>query len=268
MPEAPGSGAQKAAALSRRWVRASGFILVALVLCFWEVSTRFGLIRSENWPPLSSVLVAFAEGIWSGELPRLLLSTLYRSLTGFVIGSAAGIVVGLLMAGYRRVDALLEPLVELFRPIPIPAILPPLILLLGIGDAFKIFVVAFATFFPVVVNTVHGVTAVPVAILDVARTYQRSQIDILTRVVFPSALPYVTAGMRASLALSLIVAIAAEMVAGSAGLGYYLLTVQYALRPEDMYAAIMLLAVVGYSLNRLFVGFERRLLPWFYAEAL
>jgi ABC-type nitrate/sulfonate/bicarbonate transport system permease component len=140
------------------------------------------------------------------------------------------------------------------------------ILLLGIGDAFKVFVVAFATFFPVAVSTVHGVAAVPEAILDMGRTYQRSQREILTRIVLPSALPYITAGMRGALALSLIVAIAAEMIAGSAGIGYYLLTMQYALRPEDMYAAILLLAIVGYALNRLFVGLERRLLPWFYTD--
>jgi ABC-type nitrate/sulfonate/bicarbonate transport system permease component len=247
--------------------RASGFILVALLLCLWEVSARSGLIRSENWPPLSNVLVSFASGIRSGELPGLLAATLYRSLAGFIIGSAVGVTVGLMMAGYRRVDALLEPLVELCRPIPIPAILPPLILLLGIGDAFKVFVVAFATFFPVAISTVHGVRAVPAAILDMARTYQRSQAEILTRIVLPSALPYITAGMRGALALSLIVAIAAEMIAGSAGIGYYLLTMQYAMRPEDMYAAILLLAIVGYALNRLFVTLERRLLPWFYAGA-
>jgi ABC-type nitrate/sulfonate/bicarbonate transport system permease component len=247
--------------------RASGFVLVALLLCLWEASARSDLIHSESWPPLSTVLVAFANGIRSGELPALLAATVYRSLAGFIIGSAIGIAVGLMMAGYRRIDALLEPLVELCRPIPIPAILPPLILLLGIGDAFKVFVVAFATFFPVAINTIHGVRAVPDAILDMARTCQRSQADILTRIVLPSALPYITAGMRGALPLSLIVAIAAEMIAGSAGIGYYLLTMQYAMRPEDMYAAILLLAIVGYTLNRAFVVLERRLLPWFYTDA-
>lgn len=246
--------------------RASGFILVVLLLCLWEVSARSDMVRSENWPPLSTVLVAFGSGIRSGELPGLLALTLYRSLAGFLIGSVLGVTAGLMMGGYRHIDALLEPLVELCRPIPIPAILPPLILLLGIGDAFKVFVVAFATFFPVAVSTVHGVAAVPEAILDMARTYQRGQREILTRIVLPSALPYITAGMRGALALSLIVAIAAEMIAGSAGIGYYLLTMQYAMRPEDMYAAILLLAIVGYGLNRLFVSLERRLLPWFYTD--
>ncbi len=255
------------AALPQILRRASGFLLVAFLLVVWEASTRFGLARSENWPPLSGVLIAFGQGIWSGELPRLLLSTLYRSLTGFFIGSAVGVTVGLLMASFRRVDALLEPLVELCRPIPIPAVLPPLILLLGIDDTLKIFVVSFATFFPVAINTLHGVTAVPEAFIDMARTCQRSRTDILARIVLPSALPYITAGMRASLALSLIVAITAEMVAGSTGIGYYLLTMLYAMRPEDMYAAILLLAIVGYGLNRLFVGLEHRLLPWFYTEA-
>ena len=254
-------------AFSRRLTRASGFLLLVLLMCLWEVSARTGMVRSDNWPPLSSVLVAFADGVWSGELPRLLLATLYHSLTGFVVGSLIGVVVGLLMAGYKWVDVSLEPLVELCRPIPVPAILPPLILLLGIGDALKIFVVAFATFFPVAINTIHGVAAVPETIRDMARTFQRSQADVLARIVLPSTLPYITAGMRVALALSFIVAIAAEMVSGSSGLGYQLLTMQYALRPEDMYAAVLLLAIVGYAMNRLFVALERRLLPWYFAEA-
>ena len=257
-----------ASALPHGMRRASGFLLVAALLCLWEVSARLNLVPSENWPPFSSVVLAFAQGTRSGELLGLLLSTLYRSLAGFIIGSVTGVTIGLLMARYRPINSLLEPLVELCRPIPIPAILPPLILLLGIGDALKISVVAFATFFPVAVNTVHGVTAVPEAILDMARTYQRSQTDILTRIIMPSALPYITAGMRAALALSLIAAITAEMVAGSAGIGYYLLTMLYAMRPEDMYAAILLLAIVGYGLNRLFVSLEHHLLPWFYADAV
>jgi ABC-type nitrate/sulfonate/bicarbonate transport system permease component len=256
------------AALPRSVRRSSGFLLVALLLCLWEVSARFGAVTSENWVPLSRVLVAFAAGIRSGELPLLLLATLYHSLAGFIVGSAVGVAVGLMMAGYRRVDSLLEPLVELCRPIPIPAILPPLILVLGIGDALKIFVVAFSAFFPVAINTIYGVAAVPPAIRDMARTFQRSRRDVLLRIVLPSALPYVTAGMRVALALSLVVAIAAEMIAGSAGLGHYMVTMLYAMRPEDMYAAILLLAVAGYSLNLLFVVLERHLVPWFYAQAV
>jgi ABC-type nitrate/sulfonate/bicarbonate transport system permease component len=261
-----GDSAAGIASYSRGLGRASGFLLVIGVLCLWEASARSGLIKSENWPPLTSVVAALAREIWSGRLPGLLLATLHHSLAGFVIGSLLGVVVGLAMAGSRWAYASLEPLVELCRPIPIPAIIPTLILLLGIGDTLKIFCGAFAVFFPVAINTMHGVAAVPDSIREMAKTFQRGPADILARVVLPSALPFITAGMRVALALSLIVAIAAEMVSGSSGLGYQLLTMQYAMRPEDMYAAVLLLAIVGYAMNRLFVAVERRLLPWYYAE--
>jgi ABC-type nitrate/sulfonate/bicarbonate transport system permease component len=167
------------------------------------------------------------------------------------------------MANVRLIRAALEPLVELLRPIPIPAIVPPLILLLGIDDALKIFVIAFSVFFPVLVNTVSGVRAIDPVAIDVARTLRVGEMKTIRSVVLPASLPYVLAGMRISLALALIVTVVAEMIAGSAGIGYYLMTTQYAMRASDMYAAIVLLAVVGYLLNRAFIAGERRLLHWY-----
>jgi len=247
--------------------RVSGFFLLILLLCLWEASARLHWVESANWPPISNVVAALGRGLWAGELLEVSLSTLYVTLVGFGVGVILALIVGILMASVRSIDYLLEPLVELCRPIPISAIVPPLILLLGIDNKLKIFVVAFATFFPVLVNTVYGVKTVSPTMLEVARTFQRRRSATLLRVVLPASLPYISAGMRVALALALIVTIVAEMIAGSSGLGYYLLVTQYAMRAQEMYAAILLLAVIGYALNALFVWFERRLLPWFHIEA-
>ncbi len=159
-------------------------------------------------------------------------------------------------------DAALRPHATAVRPIPMPAIVPPLILLLGIDHAMKVFAVAFACFFPVLVNTVGGVRAVDPTALDVARTFQVGRLRALRTVVLPASLPFILAGMRTSLALALIVSVVAEMIAGSEGIGYYIMTMQYAMRPGDMYAAIFLLAALGYSLNLILLGIEHRLLHW------
>src|SRR5262249_50272932 len=154
----------------------------------------------------------------------------------------------------------LGPWIEMLRPVPISAIVPPLILLLGLDDALKIFAVAFSVFFPVAVNTIAGVRAVDPVAIDVGRTLRVGRLATIRGVIIPASLPYILAGMRISLPLALIVAVTAEMISGSAGIGYYLITMQYAMRPADMYAAVFLLALLGYLLNAAFLATERRLL--------
>jgi ABC-type nitrate/sulfonate/bicarbonate transport system permease component len=241
---------------------ASGWALLIALLVLWQVSALYWT-DSPNWPPLVAVAGSLVRGLASGELVQVFGSSLYRMAIGYAIGVVCAVVVGLAMANVRLIRAALEPLVELLRPIPIPAIVPPLILLLGIDDALKIFVIAFSVFFPVLVNTVSGVRAIDPVAIDVARTLRVGEMKTIRSVVLPASLPYVLAGMRISLALALIVTVVAEMIAGSAGIGYYLMTTQYAMRASDMYAAIVLLAVVGYLLNRAFIAGERRLLHWY-----
>ena len=138
---------------------ASGVLLLVALLALWQLSA-LRWVSSPNWPPVTQVLGALADGLRSGELKEVFGSSLYRMLTGYAMGCAAAIAVGLLMGNLRAAYAALEPAVELLRPIPVPAIIPPLILLLGIDDAMKITIVAFSAFFPVLVNTIAGVRAV------------------------------------------------------------------------------------------------------------
>lgn len=238
-----------------------GVLLLVFLLVLWQVSAVHW-VSSSSWPPVTDILKAIAEGLGSGELAQVFGSTLWRMAAGFAIGSAIGVLLGLAMASFPLADAALRPLVELLRPIPMPAIVPPLILLLGIDHAMKVFAVSFACFFPVLVNTVSGVRAVDPIALDVARTFQVGRWRTLAMVVLPASLPYILAGLRTSMALALIVSVVAEMIAGSEGIGYYIMTMQYAMRPGDMYGAIFLLAALGYGLNRILLMVEHRLLHW------
>ncbi|MGE5146982.1 MAG: ABC transporter permease [Candidatus Eiseniibacteriota bacterium] len=242
--------------------RATGVALILALLALWQISAVYW-VASPNWPPLTAVVRALVQGIASGELLETFGSSLYRMIVGYALGVGTALGVGLVMATVRVAYLALEPLVELLRPIPIPAIVPPLILLLGIDDKLKIFIVGFAAFFPVLVNTIGGVRAVDPVAINVARTLRVGRLRTVIRVVLPASLPYVLAGMRISLALALIVTVVAEMIAGSAGIGYYLMTMQYAMRSADMYAAILLLAAVGYALNQGSLAVERRLLHWY-----
>jgi ABC-type nitrate/sulfonate/bicarbonate transport system permease component len=246
-----------------RYKRLSGFLLLGALLLLWQWSALYA-VSSTNWPPVTEIMVALVRSIRSGELLQAVLSSLYRMFVGYGAGVIAAVALGLVMAHVRFVKAALEPLFEFLRPIPIPAIIPPLILILGIDDAMKIFVVAFSVFFPVLINTLAGIRSVESVALDVARTLQLSRARTIRVVVLPASMPYILAGMRISLALALIVTVVAEMIAGSEGIGYYLTTMQYAMRASEMYASIFLLAATGYLLNRAILAVEHRVLHWFH----
>jgi ABC-type nitrate/sulfonate/bicarbonate transport system permease component len=255
------SASSRVAALLR--TRLSGLLLVVLLLLLWEASARLEWVASSNWPPFSTSLVEAIRGLASGELLAPLLSTLSRMFAGYALGAAIGVGLGLLVGFFAPLRHLLAPLIETLRPIPIPAIVPPLILFLGLGDALKIFVVAFACFFPVFVNTIGGVRDVGDVLLQTAKTFRVSRAATLRKVVLPAALPSIFAGLRISLALALVVAVVAEMIAGSGGIGYRIIESQYAMQPSTMYASVIWLSVIGYLLNWVFLKIETRLLHWY-----
>lgn len=246
--------------------RLSGFVLVVALLLLWEISARLGWVMSQNWPPFSAILVQTVRGLLSGELSGILAASLGRMFAGYAIGAVLGIAAGLLLGTIPVLYRLANPLAETLRPMPIPAIVPPLILFLGLENALKITVVTFAVFFPMLVSTVGGIRSVDEVLVRTGRTFGTPRGRLLLRVVLPAAAPSVLAGLRLTLSLALVTTIVAEMIAGSSGIGYYVVLTQYAMRPTEMYSAVLCLAVTGYLLNRAVVIIERRCLVWYARE--
>jgi NitT/TauT family transport system permease protein/sulfonate transport system permease protein len=242
--------------------RASGVVLVLALLALWEATARFGIVQSVNWPPFSAVMATLIAGLADGELAPVILSTLWRMARGYAIGCAVGVPLGFAIALSRPVRLALQPTIELLRPIPIPAIIPPLIFLLGLDDRLRLFAIAFATFFPVVLNTIAGVRSVEPIYTQVARTFGVTRWGTLRRVIFPASLPFVLAGLRTSLGLAFVVTVIAEMIVGQEGVGYYLITMEFAMRAAEMYAGIIVVTCIAYLLNRGFVAWEARAIRW------
>lgn len=259
---APREETASGAIRKRLGARVYGVLLLAAILLFWEVSSRLGWIVSAYWPPVTTIFWAAISQLAGGEILLSLASTLRRALTGYAIGSGLGIALGILLGRSKVLRIALLPLIEIVRPVPTPAVIPPLILFLGVDDALKIFAISLATFFPVFTNTFSGVATVDDTLIQTARTFRTSWTRTLLRVILPATLPAIAAGLRTATSLALIVAVVSEMVAGSSGIGYYLVEMQYALRPDLMYAAVMYLAITGYAVNRLFLVLEARLIPW------
>ncbi|HEX7249173.1 MAG TPA: ABC transporter permease [Burkholderiales bacterium] len=244
------------------WQRALGPGVILALLAGVEAAVRTGKVNPALIPSPVTVAQQTWEILSSGAFLEPLGATLRLLFIAYFAASALAILVGLLMGRFAAIYNLLEPLTEVMRPLPKPALLPPLILFLGLGDAMKIAVVGLAVFFPVLINTVQGVRGVDRVLVDTARTFGHGRPAILARVILPASLPLILAGMRVSLALGLILVVIAEMLAGTGGLGYLILDMQRTFRVKEMYAWLVILAVLGYALNGVFLKVERRAIRW------
>jgi NitT/TauT family transport system permease protein/sulfonate transport system permease protein len=239
-----------------------GFLLILAILLVWQVATSLGWVDAVALPPISRIFEAWGQRIVSGELPQELWPSLVRVFVGFGLATVVGILLGVLMATIPFFYRLLSPLSELVRPVPSSAYIPAAILFLGIGNEMKIFVVFLTCLFPVLLNTYSGVRGVDPVLIDTGRTFGASRMIMLSRIVLPAALASILTGMRISLGLALVVVVVAEMIAGTNGIGYFILQMQRIFQVPDMFAAIFTLGVVGYLLNLGFLRIERHLLRW------
>jgi ABC-type nitrate/sulfonate/bicarbonate transport system permease component len=248
--------------------RLPGLAVIALALLAIEVTTREGWINASLLPPPSRI----GEVLWAllagGDFLRPLGATLRHLGVGFAIGASMGVIVGIAMGYWRPVYALLEPIIEMVRPLPKPALVPALILFLGVDDAMKNVSVALAVFFPVLLNALQGTKSVDRTLIDTARTFGYGDLQIVRKIVLPAVLPYVLAGMRIAVGLGLILAVLSEMMAGNDGLGFLIVDMQRAFRVRQMYAWLVILAIVGFALNEIMVKIERTTLKWRPGNAL
>lgn len=241
--------------------RGSGVILILLLLALWQFSALY-LMDTPTWPPVTRIFQAWISDLLDGTLITNLLATFWRQMLGYWLAVVLGIGVGLAMGYFRVAYNLMEPLIEVFRPIPGPAYLPVLVLFVGIGDEMKVVLILVASLFPILLNTYSGVRAIDPVQFDTARTLGLTTAQTLREIVLPAALPQILTGMRISLAISLILAILSEMIVSNDGLGYFTLLAERTFKVPDMYAGIFTLAIFGYALNRLFLFGEARLIRW------
>lgn len=242
------------------WAAGAGVILGLLAAV--EAAVRLGAVKRVLVPPPTEIAGTLGAVLAEGALWEPLGHTLYLLFTAYLLSSALAVALGLAMGRSEALYNLFDPLVEFVRPLPKPALLPPLILLLGIGDAMKIAIVSLAVFFPVLINTVQGARGVDPVLLGTARTFGYSPGRTVALIVLPASLPFVFAGLRVALGLGLVVVVVAEMLAGTGGIGYVILDMQRTFLVKEMYAWLVILAALGFGLNALFVALERRVLFW------
>ena len=245
---------------SRALATALEITVPLLLLVLW------GLLSANSdtyyFPPLTDILQKFMD-TWVFERVRSdVVPSLTRLALGYGIACAVAVTVGLALGLSRPLRRATDPIVQFLRAIPPPALLPFGILVLGVGNSMKIFIIAFVCLWPVLLNTIDGVAGVDPTLRETARVYDIGPVDRVLRVTLPAAAPQIFAGMRTALSLALILMVISEMVASTNGIGYFVLESQRTFAIPEMWSGILLLGILGYVLNAVFLLAERRVLRW------
>ena len=243
------------------------------ILLFLAIWTAVSLGNAYIWksfnpillPSPVAVLKAGIDLAASGELQRDIIASLSRVLQGFSIAAVLGVVVGLAVGTWRLLEKLVEPMIELLRPIPPLAFLPMMVLWFGIGETSKIAFIAYAAFFPVFTTTVEGIKHVDPVLIRAAASLGATRTELFRYVVFPAALPGIITGLRLGFGLSFFVIVAAEFIAADSGLGYLINDARTFFMVSNMLLGAVVIGLIGFLFNILLRAAENWLLRWRHA---
>jgi ABC-type nitrate/sulfonate/bicarbonate transport system permease component len=239
--------------------RALPLILLAVA---WELASRLELVSSSVLPSLSDVMASWWQMVRSGELILNGAASLYRTAAG--LGSAVmfGIALGIAMAWWKPVNALLSPLVEAFYPMPKSALIPVTVIWLGFGDGSKILLIFMGCMVPVTIGAFNGARGSDQALVWSARSMGASRLRMLWDVVVPSAMPELLNGIRTALALSFILLVSSELIVAREGLGYLIGYLGANGTYDAMFAVVLTVAFLGFAADRAYQMFMQRMLLW------
>jgi NitT/TauT family transport system permease protein len=253
---------EAASAPAARERRRPGLVTLAVLVLAWEAASRSGWISPLFLPGPTAVAVEAGRMVASGELARHLGVSLVRIASGFALGAAAGTALGLLLGASPLAGALGNPLIAATYPIPKIALLPLMILWLGIGEAPKVAMIALGVFFPVVINTYAGVRETAPLMVQAAVSLGARRRQVLTKVILPSALPTILAGYRLGAGMALLLVVSAEMINATAGVGFLILHAGDLMLTDKLMVGLVLLSVLGLASTWALRALEGYLAPW------
>jgi ABC-type nitrate/sulfonate/bicarbonate transport system permease component len=250
--------------LSRRVQPLLGVAAFVAALAAWEAWAR---AQGSVLVPTATTILETSWEVWpTDDFLTGVRASLARLAAGYAVAAGFAIAVGLVLGSSRRTRRAFEPLIEFGRAMPAIAIVPAAIVLLGLGDAMQIAVIAYALFFPVLVNTIEGVRAVSPEVRDTASMLHVGPVERVLRIYLPGALPSIFAGLRVAVSLGLVLVVVSELVGEGEGLGSFIRLQQTEYDIPALYCGILFLGLLGYVLNRLFLVVERHALSWHYGS--
>lgn len=237
-------------------------LIPVFLIVLWEASVAFELVPNTLVASPSQVIKEFFTLLVNGKLFIHSAISLYRLAFGFVIGSAFGLALGVIVGVSKLGERLIAPTLQLLAPVPPIAWIPLLIILLGIGEASKVGLLIVGSALVVYLNTVQGIRSTDEKLIDIARVYKKSATQLISKVLLPSATPYIFTGLRLALGLSWILLIAAEVIASSRGLGWLIWDARNFSRPDDMIVGMIAIGFLGAVSDAVLVAIEKRFTSW------
>ncbi len=238
------------------------FMVLVAILVAWEFASRMGLIRTTFFPPPSRIWDSFVKLLMNGELLSAIQATFFRFLSGVFFGSLVGVMLGLIMGWWPKVNFYLAPWIAAFYPIPKIAIFPLLMIIFGIGEGSKFVAIFLSSFFPMLIATLVGVQQINRIYFEVGKNYGVEGKNIFTHILFPGSLPSILAGLRLAVNTGFVLAISVEVISAKNGLGVLLWFGWQTFRVSELYAVLVIISIVGITLNYLIERLTVRLVPW------
>lgn len=237
---------------------------VVIFLAVWELLVRWNGIAPIYLPAPSSIVVYLFRMIVDGSMAYNLGITLLRIFAGFIIAGIAGISVGVIMGMSRILARIADPWIAALYPLPKISLIPLLIIWLGTGEAYKIVISAVTAFFPIVISTYSGIRQADRGLMKAAKDLGASRTQVQLKVVIPSAIPSIFAGLQLGMGVTIILVVAAEMIGGSGqgGMGYLLISAGQVMETEKVFASLVVLAVMGAVIIKLQQWLDRKIAPW------
>jgi ABC-type nitrate/sulfonate/bicarbonate transport system permease component len=232
------------------------------LLLVWEFCARFHFIDTRFFPAPSSVIATLIDMLRTGELVTHTAISMQRLAYGTILGALPALILGIAMGLNRPIRALFDPLIAATYPVPKSAILPLALLIFGLGEGSKIFMVAIGVFFPMVINTTTGVLEINKIYLDVGRNYKASRWNTFWTIALPGALPVIMTGFKLGIGIGLVLIAVAEMVGAKSGLGYLIWSAWSTFAVEEMYVGLFAIAIIGFSITLGLNELERVIIPW------
>lgn len=243
------------------WYVAS-FAFLVMLFGLWNWIAAMRIVSPVFLPPPEMAFRSILRGLSTGDLVEKFLATVKRMAIGWFVASLVGILIGAVVGSSSRARAYLGATLEALRPLPASAVMPVAIALFGLNETMVLSVVAFGASWPLLLSTMHGFRKVEPRLFEVARVFRMSRISFAWKIALPSAMPDIVAGARLGLTSSLALAVAGEMLAGVDGLGQWIIQTGRMFRAADVFAGVLLLAVVGILSSLLLGVAEQRLLRW------
>lgn len=233
-----------------------------LLLLLWEGASRSGLIPDHTLAAPSTVLATLFAMVRSGELPANLAVSFWRAAFGLGLGVTLGTALGLVAGLSRQGEALVDPLMQIKRTIPVVALAPLFIVWFGIGETTKIALIAFAAMFPLYLNLYNGIRGVDKRLVEGALSFGLDRWQLILHVILPGALPSLLVGLRYALTISIVMLVIAEQINASAGLGFLINNARDFMRTDIIVVCLMVYALLGLAADQIVRIVENRALEW------